>query len=106
MTGTIKVMFDYGAYPIWYRYNDEQIFKNGIPVELSDAMEIEILFDEIEKRYEALFINNEVEFSYSGFQLEDEKNDFLKLLEKGMQLLESKCKTHFTLIDNSHIEEL
>lgn len=102
MLGTIKIMFDYGAYPIWYQYNNE-FYKNGIPKELDNINEIQIIFDDINKRYIDLFIDNKIEFTYCGFKCESDRTAFLSLLNLGIEKLQKSCENKFILIDKSYI---
>lgn len=103
MLGTIKIMFDYGAYPIWYKYDDE-IYKNGIPKELINANEIKMIFDDINKMYIDLFIDNEIEFTYCGFNSESDRTNFLCLLRSGIETLQKFCENKFILLDESYLE--
>ena len=73
----IVFMFDYGAYPIWV-YDGPDMEDNCLPKELSDDQFIKNKIKHIKNKYESLFINDKIEFSYKGFSNEKDKNLFLK----------------------------
>lgn len=97
---TIKIIFDYGAYPIWYKY-DNEIYENGLPNKLKNIDKITEIFDEINDIYTDLFINNEIEFLYCGFNFEKEKKYFFKLLSHGIEQLKTACRDNFILFNEA-----
>lgn len=102
---TIKIMFDYGAYPIWC-YCKNEIIENNFPKEFENNKELWDIFDELEKRYRDLFINNSVEFSYKGFSNDEERIKFKELYNKGKELLTKLCKDKYIVIDGGEIDKL
>lgn len=103
MIVTIKIMFDYGAYPVWHKY-DNGIYKNGLPNELRNTDKITEIFDEINNIYTNLFIDNEIEFSYRGFNSKADKKYFLELLLKGIEQLKTACGDSFILFNETFPE--
>ena len=93
----IVFMFDYGAYPIWI-YDGPDMEDNYLPEELSDDQYIIGKIDEINDKYESLFINNKIEFSYKGFSNEEEKKLFLEEVNEAVAYLKEKVG------DKYHIE--
>ena len=91
----LMLMFDYGAWCLWrydeyYRFIDNvRICDDGSfihgkiskPEELLKGQtELMNMVNKLEKDYVALFINNEIEFSYKGFDNRQQAEDFVKLL--------------------------
>lgn len=78
MIKRIRVMLDYGCYPVWLYDEEDDIIDTALPEELRSNTELDAKFDELQARYEALFINNEKEFSFKGFTSTEEKQKFLQ----------------------------
>lgn len=90
----LKLMFDYGAWCLWLydeyyslmspfnvQICDNGSFNDKMPEELLNGQtELMEMIDKLEKDYMALFINNEIEFSYKGFDNKQHAEDFVKLL--------------------------
>lgn len=77
MIKKIRVMLDYGCYPVWLYDEEDDVINTLLPEELRSNFELDAKFDDLQARYEALFINNEKEFSYKGFRSDEEKKKFL-----------------------------
>ena len=87
----IRLLLEYGCFPVWIYGEDGVMIDNDLPEELSSDKELEHLCNKIQKEYDGLFINSEVEFEYKGFSsLADEKgfNKETELLEK---VLRERC---------------
>lgn len=97
-------MFDYGAYPIWYKY-DNGVYENGFPNELKNADELHRIFNEINDKYTTLFINDDFEFSYRGFSTENERERFMSLLSQGIGQLKNLCGSNFQFIYKTALDE-
>lgn len=88
----LKLMFDYGAWCLWlydeyYGFADnveicdDGSFCGDIPeVLLNGQTELAKTVDKLEEDFMGLFINNEHEFSYKGFDNRQQAEDFVKLL--------------------------
>ena len=77
MIKRIRVMLDYGCYPVWLYDEEDEIIDTLLPNELRSNTELDLKFDDLQKRYEELFVNNEKEFSYKGFSTPEEQAKFL-----------------------------
>lgn len=93
----IKLMFDYGTWCLWLydeyygfisavRLSDNGVFQwsdsgDGYPEELLKGQtELMEMIDRLTEKYEGLFINNEYEFSYKGFENKRDAEEFVVLL--------------------------
>ncbi|MDO4432864.1 MAG: hypothetical protein Q4B80_06045 [Aerococcaceae bacterium] len=54
---------------------------------MEDNGELEQKFDDLQARYDAIFIDENHEFSYKGFSTEEERNKFVKDLDSAVQEL-------------------
>ena len=77
MLSKIRVMLEYGCYPVWLYDEDGDVIDTLLPEELRSNVELDRKFDDLQDRYEALFINTNKEFSYLGFASQEEKDCFL-----------------------------
>ena len=77
MIKKIRVVLDYGCYPVWLYDEDGDLIDTLLPEEIRSNVELDSKFDDLQSRYEALFINNSKEFSFVGFKNEYEKQKFL-----------------------------
>lgn len=73
----IRVVLDYGCYPVWLYDEDGDLIDTLLPEEIRSNVKLDSKFDDLQSRYEALFINNSKEFSFVGFKNEYEKQKFL-----------------------------
>lgn len=90
----LELAFDYGAFCcLWLNdeYDscidgvmiDDGSFNNKIPEELLKGQtELVKAIDKLEEKYTELFINNEYEFSYKGFDNRQQAENFVKLLNE------------------------
>lgn len=78
MIKRIRVMLDYGCFPVWLYDEEDDVIDTLLPDELRQNAELDAKFDDLQARYEALFINDGKEFSYKGFKSDEEKRKFLE----------------------------
>jgi len=84
----IKLNLEFKAFPIWL-YDDNGMFlDNDCPEILLKDKELYDNLVQLQNNYDKLFINNEVEFKYLGFQDSNEK----KLFEKSIKNISNKIK--------------
>ena len=77
MIKRIRVMLDYGCYPVWLYDEDDNIIDTLLPDELRDDAVLDAQFDDLQFRYDSLFVDNGKEFFFKGFQTAEEKATFL-----------------------------
>lgn len=88
MAKRIKLMLEYGCYPMWVYSEEGELLCNDLIGALKRAADIEVLLDEIQVAYDALFINDAVQFAYKGFETSEAKAAFLRKVSRVVQLLE------------------
>lgn len=86
----IKVYLDYHCYPIWVYNDNGELIDNNLPEELINDNEVDEAFTKIQDTYDSLFIDNSTEFEYKGFNTEDEKKEFLKMIESAINIIKAK----------------
>ncbi|MBO4676646.1 MAG: hypothetical protein J5633_03765, partial [Oscillospiraceae bacterium] len=80
-------MLEYGCYPVWLYNENGLVIDTLLPEELRNDRELDAQFDDLQARYEALFINDEHVFDYVGFESEAEKAAFLSDWQKAVNEL-------------------
>lgn len=87
MAKRIKLMLEYGCYPMWVYSEAGELLCNDLIDALKGAAEIEALLDEMQDAYDALFINDAVQFAYKGFETAEAKAAFLRKVTRVTQRL-------------------
>ena len=70
-------MLDYISYPVWLYDEDDCIIGTSLPGDLRDDVELDSRFDDLQARYDALFIDDGIRFEYVGFGSDEEKESFI-----------------------------
>ncbi len=76
MLKKIRLLLDYGCYPVWLYDENGDVIDTLLPEELRDDAELDAKFDDLQARYDALFIDNAHEFSFIGFKSAEEREIF------------------------------
>ena len=76
MIKRIRVMLEYHCYPVWLYDENDDVIDTLLPEELRNT-ELDAKFDDLQARYDSLFVNNTKEFSYKGFSSPEEKDKFM-----------------------------
>lgn len=84
---TIRIILDYGAYPVWIYNEKDEFISNAMPEDVKDYDNLDKIFKEIEEEYESLFLNNQIEFDYIGFENEADKEVFINKINKAVESL-------------------
>jgi len=93
-------MPEYGCYPVWLIDEHGSIIDTRLPDELRADTELDARFNEIADRYEALFINNEREFSYIGFSSPADKARFIRDWNALVEEITRKTGGRYEIVDN------
>ena len=96
----IRLLLDYPCYPVWLYDDDGGVIDTCLPDELSNDTELDARFTDLQKRYNALFINNKKEFSYIGFQRSDEEKAFYADMLDAIRELKEKLGGRYEIIDD------
>ena len=96
----IRLLLDYPCYPVWLYDETGGVIGTGLPDELRDDTELDAKFRDLQKRYNALFINNEKEFSYIGFQSDDEEQAFHADMLDAIRELKEKLNGKYEIVDD------
>lgn len=100
MVKTIRLLLEYGTYPVWLYAEDGGVIDTRLPDELCNDTELDARFHDLQRRYRALFINNEKEFSYAGFQSSDEEKAFYADMLDAIRELKEKLGGRYEIVDD------
>lgn len=96
----IRLLLEWGTYPVWLYDDEGGVIDTVLPEELQGNAELEAIFDDLQDRYDALFIADEHEFSYKGFASQEEKERFLKDLDIARDKFISACEGKYDIIND------
>lgn len=100
MIKKIRVMLDYRCYPVWLYDEDDDIIDTLLPEELRDDKELDEKFDDLQSRYDALFVDNAHEFTFAGFVSDEQKRCFLEDWDRAVSELKRKVKGKYPVVDD------
>ncbi len=100
MITKLRLMLDYNCYPVWLYDEAGRIIDTLLPEDLRSDTELDAKFDDLQARYDALFINNEHEFSYVGFKSESEKELFMNDWNAAVSELKVKVAGKYEVVDD------
>ena len=104
----IRILLDYGSYPVWVYDEAEQLINftsEGfqLPDEINTP-ETRQLCEAIQSAYHSLFTNNERVFSYNGFgDRREEERDFINKLKRLVNIVIERLGGAYHIIND--IEE-
>ena len=99
MVKKIRLILDYGCYPVWLYDENGHIIDTLLPEELRSDIELDSKFDDLQARYEALFIDTQNEFSFVGFKDDDARNAFFFFFRSAYEELVKKTNGKYIIID-------
>ena len=99
MITTLRLILDYRCYPVWLYDENGYIVDTLLPEELRGDSELDAKFDDLQARYDALFVDNAHEFDFVGFKSETEKSEFLMDWQNAVNELRKKTQGRYLIID-------
>lgn len=99
MVKTLRIMLEYRCYPVWLYDEDGNIVDTLLPEELRDDSELDSKFDDLQARYDALYVDNAHEFDYVGFKDKADKEAFLRDWQVAIMDLREKTQGRYAIID-------
>lgn len=96
----IRLLLEYGCYPVWLYDERNFIIDTVLPNELEDDADIAQLCDNIQDTYESLFTNNKIEFCYNGFSDRAEELAFMDKLERLVNLVTERLGDRYIIVND------
>lgn len=98
MIKKIRLILEYHCYPVWLYDENDDVIDTLLPEELRSDFELDAKFDDLQERYDALFIDNSHEFSYVGFKNDDERNKYMEDWKTAVNELKTKINGKYSII--------
>ena len=92
----IVIKFEYQCFPLWI-YENDNFIDNIFPEISDDYIELEKRFDKLQEIFDSLFIDNDIEFSYIGFDNELQKELFVKKVCEAVDELKVKLNNDYVV---------
>ena len=99
MVKTLRIMLEYRCYPVWLYDEEGNIIDTLLPEELRDDSELDSKFDDLQARYDALFVDNVREFDFIGFKSEADKSAFFEDWQNAITELREKTQGRYLIVD-------
>ena len=106
MVKKIRLMLDYGCYPIWLYDENDEIIDNDNPPEWNDDENLTNAFMAITNLYDTFFIDNEKEFSYIGCPNKETELKLKKLISEAMEILFIKNNGKYIIQNDIDLDSL
>lgn len=92
----IKFLLEYGCLPIWV-YDDGELICNGLTptLKIKIGNNIDAKIEQLQKKYDKLFQNNEICFEYKGFQNDNERIELINESKEIIETIKSKTNTEY-----------
>lgn len=103
MLSKLRILLEYHSYPVWLYDEDGDVINTLLPEELRADHELDRKFDDLQARYDALFIDTAHEFSFIGFSTEAEKELFLRDMDAAVAELVAKVGGRYPIINDIHL---
>ena len=82
MKKEIRLMLDYQCYPIWIYDEQVNFIDNSFIDEIEKDNDMLYMLNELQDKFDSLYLNTKEEFKYIGFTSEIERKNFEKHVEK------------------------
>lgn len=95
----IRLNSEYGCYPVWLYNENDGLIDTLLPYEIRDNNELDIAFNNLQKKFESLFVNDSKEFYYKGFLSKADEEQFLNDWNLATKMLADAVNDKYELID-------
>ena len=99
-------MLEYNTYPIWLYNENGEIIDNDNPPELNENKELTDAFMAVSDLYDTFFIDTNHEFRYVGCNDEKTLRQLKELIDKAVNLLESKTAGKYEIVNDINMPAL
>ena len=103
---SIRLLLEYKAFPVWIYDEEGLVIDTCLPLEWQDDTELESIWQQVIDIYDSLFIDTNVEFKFVGFESQDAKDGFIKLVNQARSMLEKKNNGKYVITDDLEPESI
>jgi hypothetical protein len=101
----LRLLLEFGQEPLWWYDNDSGVIDVGLIPEWEEDKNLCDLLYQLSDKYDALFVNNEKEFSYIGFKDNKHKQSFIALADLFAAKVYQKNDGKYKIINDLKIED-
>lgn len=101
----LRLLLEYGQEPLWWYDYDGGVIDVGLLPEWENDKELYNLTYQLSNEYDALFIDNEKEFSYVGFKDEKHKLSFCALADLFATKVYQKNSGQYKIINDLNLDD-
>ena len=102
----LKMKLDYKCFPIWIYDENNYLIANDLPNKLINDLEIDTLCVKLQEDFDALYLDNNIEFKYIGFENEANKAQFASSINNIESILHKKVGSDYEIINEISMENL
>ena len=100
----LRLLLDYSCWPVCLYEDSGDIVDTLLPDDLKDSHpELESLFNNLQDRYDALFLDTPREFSWIGFQSQEDEEQFRGDWYKAVAQLKEAAAGKYTVVDDTRL---
>ena len=99
----IKFMYEYKCFPLWLYDNKDELIGCELPEELKTDINLKRLLESLQDEYDALFIDNEIEFDFVGFKNTTDRQSFIDKTTEAISILRDKLDKLYIITISIHI---
>ena len=100
----IAISLEYRCFPVWFYDENNELIENDLPEDIKDNSQINSLCDDIQRTYDSLYIDNDIEFSYRGFESEADRESFAKKLTELKTLLREVAGDKYEIVSDDSLK--
>lgn len=101
----LRLLLEFGQEPLWWYDSEGVVIDVGLIPEWEDDKELCDILYRLSDEYDALFVNNEKEFSYVGFKDNKHKLSFIALADLFAKKVLQKNSNKYKIVNDLKIED-
>lgn len=101
----LRLLLEFGQEPLWWYDNDGGVIDVGLLPEWENDKELYDLLYKLSDEYDALFINNEKEFSYIGFKDNEHRLSFYALVDLFAEKVFIKNSGKYKIVNDLKLDD-
>lgn len=106
MLKKIRLLLEYGCYPVWLYDENGDVIDTLLPEELRNDSGLDSKFDDIQARYDALFIDNTHEFTFIGFKSTTDRESFCSDWNSAVNELIAKLNGKYDIQNDVSLDDI
>ncbi len=106
MKKEIRLMLDYQCYPIWIYDENGDFIDNDLMEEIRKDDKLVAILEELQNEFDALYLNNQEEFKYIGFNSEIDKQRFEEMVYQVHNMLSNLLSEKYIVKNMVDVQDM